>query len=89
MCTVPFVPIFLFVIPDSDEVAGEGEWIPGDVKPAGAGQQLVGQIVSLEEVHEVLVLAGILGADIGSLSKKVLGVGDATDKGVDTGVAEA
>ena len=91
MCTGGLSPcaLFLFVIPGSDEVAGEGEWIPGNVKPARAGQELVIQIVSLEEGDEVLKLGWILGADVGGLAKEVLGVGDATDKGVDTGVAEA
>ena len=65
------------------------EGIPRDVEPAGGGKELVGIFTSLEEGDEVLKLGWILGADIGSLSKKVLGVGDATDKGVDTGVAEA
>ena len=82
-------PFFLFVIPDSDEVAGEGEGIPGNVEPAGAGEQLVGQIVSLEEVHEALELAGVLGADVGSLAKEMLRVANATDQGVDARVAVA
>ena len=43
----------------------------------------------LEESDEALELGGVLGADVDGLSEKVLGVDDATDKGVDTGVAEA
>ena len=65
------------------------EGIPRDVEPAGGGKELVGIGAGAKEVHEVLELAGGLGADVGSLSEKVLGIGDATDKGVDTGVAEA
>jgi len=84
-----FVPLFLFVIPDSDEVAGEGEGIPGNVEPAGAGEELVSQIVSLEEVHEALELAGVLGADVGSLALQMLRVANATDQGVDARVAVA
>jgi len=83
------VPLFLFVIPDSDEVAGLGEGSPGDMEPAVAGEQLVGQIVSLEEVHEALELAGVLGANVGSLAKEVLRVVDTTDEGVDARVTEA
>ncbi len=81
--------LFLFVIPDSDEVAGEGEWIPGNVKPAGAGEELVSQFVRLEEVHEALELAGVLGADVGSLTEEMLRVLDATDEGIDARVAVA
>ena len=65
------------------------EGIPRDVEPAGGGKELVGIFASFEEGDEMLELGGILGADIGSLTEEVLGVGDATDKGVDTGVAEA
>ena len=63
--------------------------VPRDVEPAGGGKELVGVFTGLEEGDEALELGGILGADGGGLSKKVLGIGDATDKGVDTGVAEA
>ena len=59
------------------------------MEPAGAGEELVSQIVSLEEVHEALELAGVLGADVGSLAKEVLRVLDATDEGVDARVAVA
>ena len=79
----------LFIVADSDIIAGLAEGIPRDVEPAGGGEELVGMFTGLEESDEALELGGILGADIGSLSEKVLGVDDATDKGVDTGVAEA
>ena len=59
------------------------------MEPAGAGEQLVGQIVSLEEVNKALELGGVLGADVGSLAKEVLRVLDATDQGVDARVAVA
>ena len=59
------------------------------MEPAGAGEQLVGQIVSLEEVHEALELGGVFGADIDGLTKEVLRVFDTADKGVDARVAEA
>ena len=59
------------------------------MEPAGAGEQLVSQIVSLEEVHEALELAGVLGADVGSLALQMLRVANATDQGVDARVAEA
>ena len=62
---------------------------PRDVEPAGAGEQLVGQFVSLEEVHKALELAGVLGANVGSLALQMLRVANATDQGVDTGVAVA
>ena len=59
------------------------------MEPAVACQQLVGQIVSLEEVHEALELGGVFGADVGSLAEKVLRVADATNEAVDAGVAVA
>ena len=59
------------------------------MEPAVACQQLVGQIVSLEEVHKFRELLRVFGADVGSLTKEVLGIGDATDQGVDARVAVA
>ena len=59
------------------------------MEPTCGGQQLVGQIVSLEEVHEALELAGVLGADVGSLALQMLRVANATDQGVDARVAVA
>ena len=50
---------------------------------------MVGQFVRLEEVHEALELAGVLGANVGSLAKEVLRALDATDEGVDARVAVA
>ena len=85
----PRCAFLLFVISYPDEVPGRAERIPGDVKPAGGGQQLVGQFVRLEEVHEALELAGVLGANVGSLAKEVLRALDATDQGVDARVAVA
>ena len=59
------------------------------MKPAGAGQQLVGQFVRLEEVYKFRELLRVLGADVGSLAKEVLRALDATDQGVDARVAVA
>ena len=91
MCTGGLSPcaLFLFVIPDSDEVAGEGEGSPRDVEPTCGGQQLVSQFVRLEEVHEVLELAGVARANVGSLALQMLRVLDTADQGVDARVAEA
>ena len=63
----------LFVIPYSDVVAGRGEGIPGDVKPAVAGKELVGMLAELEVIDEGLELCRIARADVGSLAEKVLG----------------
>ena len=79
----------LFIVPYSNIMFWGAEGIPRDVEPAGGGKELVGIFASFEEGDEALELGGILGADVGSLTKEVLGIGDATDKGVDTGVAEA
>ena len=59
------------------------------MEPAGGGQELVGIFTGLEEVHEALELAGVLGANVGSLAKEVLRALDATDEGVDARVAVA
>ncbi len=78
----------LFVVANTDVVAGWGDGTPGDVEPAGAGEELVGQIVSLEEGHEALELLRVLGADVGGLAEEVLRVADTTHEGVDARVAE-
>ena len=59
------------------------------MEPTCGGQELVSQIVSLEEVHEVLELAGVARANVGSLAKEVLRALNATDQGVDARVAVA
>ena len=66
-----------------------GEGIPRDMKPAVAGQELVGVFTSAEEVDQALELLRVLGADVGSLSQQVLGVLDTTNESVDARVAEA
>ena len=81
--------LFLFVIPDSDEAAGLGEGSPRDVEPTCGGQQLVGQFVRLEKAHKIKELAGVLGADVGSLALQMLRVANATNEGVDARVAVA
>ncbi len=70
-------------------MAGRGEGSPGDVEPAAAREELVGQIVSLEEIYEALELLRVLGANVGSLAEQVLRVADATHMAVDVLVAEA
>ena len=59
------------------------------MEPAGAGQELVGKGVGLQECDQTLELGGVLGADVSCLAMKVLGVLDATHEGVDARVAEA
>ena len=81
--------LFLFVIGNSNIMSRNAEGIPRDVEPTCGGQQLVSQIVRLEEVHEALELAGVLGADVGSLTEEMLRVLDATDEGIDARVAVA
>ena len=70
-------------------MAGNGEGRPGDVEPAGAGEELVGMFTCLEERDEALELPRVLGADIGSAALEVLGILDAAHEGVDARVAEA
>ena len=66
-----------------------GEGIPRDVEPAIAGEELVGEFMSAQEVDEALELLGVLGADVGSLAYKVLRAVDTADEGVHAGVAKA
>ena len=70
-------------------MAGRTEGSPGDVEPAGAGQELVGIFTIAEERDQTVELGGVLGADVGSLANEVLGVLDTANKGVDARVAEA
>ena len=79
----------LLVVIDADEVAGWSEGRPGDVEPAGAGEELVGQGVGLQERDQALELGGILGTDVGGLAEQVLGVLHTAHLSVDAGVAEA
>ena len=44
-------------------MAGRGEGRPGDVEPAGTGQQLVGIVAGAEEVHQALELARALALE--------------------------
>ena len=70
-------------------MAGRTEGSPGDVEPAGAGQELVGIFTTAEERDQAVELGGVLGADVGSLANEVLRVPDTANKGIDAGVAEA
>ena len=90
-CTAEPIPLctFSFVITNLDEVARLGEGTPGDVEPAIAGEELVGEFVSLEEIYEALELLKVLWADVGSLAEQVLRVADTTHEGIDTRVAKA
>ena len=79
----------LLVVPDADEAAGRGEGVPGDVKPVGGGEELVGMRATSEKVDEALELGWVLGMDVGGLADEVLGVLDAANEAVDPTVAEA
>ena len=70
-------------------MAGRSEGRPRDVEPARAGQELVGKGLGFQERDKALELGGILGADVGSLTEEMLGVLDATNEGIDAGIAEA
>ena len=65
---------FSFVIPDADVVAGWREGVPGEVKPAIAGEELIGEGVLAKELHEALELSGIARTDVSSLPCQVLRV---------------
>lgn len=61
--------ISLFIIVDTDIVSGWAEWIPGDVEPAVAGEELVGMLPILEEVHECRELLWVGRTNVGSLTE--------------------
>ena len=94
MRVLPAIPselwgVLLLVIPNPDIMSGRGEGIPRDVEPAVAGEELIGEFVSLEEIYEALELSRVARADVGSLAEQVLRVADTTHEGIDTRVAEA
>jgi len=53
-------------------VAGLAGGVPGDVEPAGAGEELVGVFTTAEERDETLELLRVAGADVGGAALKVL-----------------
>ena len=57
-------------------MAGSGKGVPGDMEPVGAGEELVGEGVGLEEVDKALELSRIFRTDIGSLTDQVLRIPD-------------
>ena len=63
-------------------MAGRGEGVPGDVEPAAAGEELVGELPGLEEIDQALELGRVFGTDVGGLAEEVLGVADTTDLAV-------
>ena len=79
---------FLFVVPNPNVVAGWGDGVPGDVEPAGAGEELVGVGICTEKGDEALELLGIAGTDVGGQAEEVLRGRDASYMAVDARVAE-
>jgi len=59
------------------------------MEPGGAGEELVGEGVGLEEVDEALELGGIFGVDVGGLAEKVLGILDPPDLAIDGLITKA
>ena len=49
------------------------------MEPAGAGEELVGMLPILEEIHERRELSGIFRSDVGSLTDEVLRFLDPTN----------
>ena len=70
-------------------MARDAEGFPGDVQPAVAGQELVGKLVSFQEIDQALELGRILRTNVGSTALKVLRVFDATYAAVHVGITEA
>ena len=53
-------------------MAGRREGRPGNVEPTGAGEQLVGLRVVLQEVYQLLKLGWVARTDVGGLTEQVL-----------------
>ncbi len=84
MTTIPEIHgesrgLLSLVVPYPDIMAGRAEGRPGDMEPAGAGEELVGQGVMAEEIDQTLEMLRVLGADVGSLAQEVLRTVDTTD----------
>ena len=79
----------LLVVAEADVVAGLGEGAPGEMEPSGAGEELVGEGVGLEEVDETLELSRIFGADVGGLTDEMLGIANTPYPAIDSLVTEA
>ena len=74
---IPAIPselrgLLLLVVAEADEVAGLAGGVPGDVEPAGAGEELVAVFTTAEERDETLELLRVAGADVGGAALKVL-----------------
>ena len=69
-------------------MAGRREGRPGDVEPTGAGEQLVGLRVVLQEVYQLLELSRVARTDVGGLTEQVLRVFHATNQSVHPTTAE-
>ena len=70
----------LFVVSCPDVVSWRSEWIPRDVKPARAGEQLVSVLPFFEEIHEEFEPCRILRTDISRLTFQVLRIAYATNR---------
>ena len=70
-------------------MAGLGEGVPRDMKPVGAGEELIGEVVTAEKVDKMLKLSRVFRADVGSLADEVLGITDTADFAIDSLGAEA
>ena len=79
----------LFVVTDAIVMSGRGEGVPGEVKPGGTGEELVGEVVVAEEVDKALKLLRIFGTDVSGLAEKVLGIADSADLAIDSLVSKA
>ena len=86
---LPFGSTLLFVVANPDEVSGRGEGVPGDVKPVGACQELVGVLPVLQEVHERGELRRIFRPDVSGLADEVLRAADTTNLAVHSLATEA
>ena len=70
-------------------MSGRAAGVPGDVHPAVAREELVGQLVVPEKLHQSQELLRVAGTDVGRLPYEVLRVADASYAPVYGLVAEA
>ena len=70
-------------------MTGLGKGVPGKVEPTVAGEELVGVLADLQELHELPELGWVARADVGSTALKVLGASDTPYPPIDSLATEA
>ena len=59
----------LLIVPYSNIISWCNKRVPRNVEPAIAGQELIGIVTGLQELHQSLELPRLFGSDVGSLTQ--------------------